>query len=282
MTQNSFYLVDNLTVMRGRHTMKMGVEVRQYHELKYQTWGGGANIGFLGWPHRVRRYRQWHSGYAARARRQFQPEQYTDSECLLSGTRSLFPGQHQVEPALTVMFGARWEPHFGIHSATGDFVTFPARTSLHRVPHRTRWPGSRGRSGRALQPVRCALGQYRTPRLLCVGCFRKRPGLTSRRIRTDKRLSGSDRLQWLYQHRAVRRQLQHADRSSLAKPYAPTYGSTIPFPYTAPAPGDPGNSSLVFPNPVNTIAMSPDYNAEKFISSTLHSISNQSRATFSR
>ena len=56
----TFYAADNFSSTHGRHTWKMGLEIRQYHQVKYKTWEAGGNISFAKGQVNVRRDRQRH------------------------------------------------------------------------------------------------------------------------------------------------------------------------------------------------------------------------------
>lgn len=261
MTQNSFYAVDNLTIMRGRHTFKMGVEIRQYHELKYQTWGGGANIGFGDGRTEFGGTGNGTADMLLGVGASFSQNNTQILNIYYPAREAYFQDSIKLSPRVTLMFGARWEPHFGIHSADGNFVTFrPGQAS-------TEFPTA---------PVGLvAVGDQGVPSNL----YGVRWGNIGPRASFAWDIFGNGRAalrggyalttdyQVLIGFNGYTNTAPYGVNytmptgSSLKTPYAPTYGSTVPFPYTAPMPGAPGNSSLVFPNPVNTIAMSPDYNA---------------------
>ena len=124
MTQNSVYIADNFSVTHGRHTWKMGLEIRQYHELKYQTWGAGCNVGFGDYNVNVggtgNGMADMLLGKAAsfsQNNTQILDIQYPAREAYVQDTI-------KISPRLTVMLGARWQPHFGIHATKNNFVTF--------------------------------------------------------------------------------------------------------------------------------------------------------------
>jgi hypothetical protein len=258
MTQNSVYVADNFSVNKGRHSIKMGVEIRQYHEVKYQTWGAGAGISYNdsnvnvgGSGNGIADMLLGRAASFYQNNTQILDIHYPAREAYVQDTI-------KVTPRFTATIGARWEPHFGIHPTDGNFVTFRAGQSSTIFPtapvglvtigdqgvpsnlYGVRWGKIAPRAsfawdvlGNGRMAVRAGYGQFSDYQVLI--------GFNGYTNTAPYGVNYSPSTETL----------------NLANPYA-EYGS-VPFPYKSPMAGDPANSSLVFANPLNTQAMSRDY-----------------------
>ena len=260
MTQNSVYIADNFTLTRGRHTWKMGLEIRQYHELKYQTWGAGGNIGFSdgmqtqgGTGNGIADMLLSKAGTFSQNNTQILNIYYPAREAYVQDTIKL-------TPRLTLMVGARWQPQFGIHPANGNFVTFhPGQSS-------TIFPTA---------PVGLVtIGDQGVPSNL----YGVRWGNIGPRASFAWDVFGNGRMAlrggyaWTTDYEFLLGFNGYTNTAPYGVNYTPNvqtfdfsspyaeYGS-VPFPFKAPVAGDPGNATLVFPNPLNTLGMSPTYNS---------------------
>ncbi len=260
MTQDSVYIADNLTLLKGRHTVRMGLEVRQYHEVKYQTWGAGGNIWFNDSSVNVGGSGNGVADMLLGLAPGFSQNNTQILDIHYPAREAYIQDSIKLSPRLTVMFGARWEPHFGIRPAQGNFVTFhPGQSSTifptapvglvavgdRGVPsnlYGTRWGDIGPRAsfawdifGNGKASLRGGYGLFSDYQVLL--------GFNGYTNTAPYGVNYSPNIQTL----------------DLARPYA-EYGS-VPFPFKAPRAGDPGNSSLVFPNPINTLAMDGNFNS---------------------
>jgi hypothetical protein len=261
MTQNSVYFADNFSVTRGRHTWKMGVEVRKYHELKYQTWGAGAGIDFGDW--NLGLGGGTGNGYAdmllgrgasfSQNNTQILNVYYPAREAYLQDT-------FRATSRLTFMFGARWQPHFGVRPAAGNFVTFrpgQASTVFPTAPLGLVSVGDQG------VPANLYGNRY--------GDIGPRASLAWD-IFGNGKASFRAGYAWMTDYQVLIGYNEYCNTApygiyyspnmetlDLANPYT-EYG-TVPFPFKAPLAGDPNNTKIVFPKPVNTVAYDKDYNS---------------------
>jgi hypothetical protein len=251
---------DNFTAVKGRHTLKMGLEIRQYHETKYQTWGAGGNINYSDG-------NAWAGGSGngiadmllglapnfSQNNTQALDIHYPAREFYVQDTIKL-------KPRLTVMLGARWEPYFGVRPTLGNFVTFhpgQASTVFPTAPvglvtvgdqgvasnlSGDRWSNIGPRAsfawdvfGNGRAALRGGYGLYSNYQVL--------QGFNSYTNTAPYGVS----------------YYPSAQTENLATPYQ-QYGS-VPFPFKAPVAGSPGNNTLVFPSNLNTLSLSPNYNS---------------------
>jgi hypothetical protein len=262
MKQNSYYIVDNVTVIRGRHTWKMGMEVRQYHETKYQTWGAGGNLSFADARQTLGGTGNGMADMLLGVGASFRQNNTQVLDINYPATEAFIQDTIKFSPRLNLMFGARWQPHFGVRSTSDNFVTFrPGQSSTgfptaplglvtvgdQGVPsnlYGTRWGNIGPRASFAWD----ILGNGRAALRGGYGLATNYQVLIGFNGYTNTAPYGVS-------------YAPPIDTLNLAKPYAASYGSRVPFPFAPPVPGDPANSSLVFPNPVNTLAMDPNYNS---------------------
>lgn len=260
MNQNSVYIADNFTLNKGRHTVKMGLEIRQYHEVKYQTWGAGGNLSFSdsnvnvgGTGNGMADMLLGQAGGFSQNNTQILDIHYPAREAYIQDT-------YKVSNRLTVMLGARWEPHFGISPTHDNFVTFrPGQSSTvfptapvglvaigdQGVPanlYGTRWGNIDPRAsfawdifGNGKAALRGGYALTRDYQVLL--------GFNGYTNTAPYGVNYTPNIQTL----------------NLSQPYA-EYGSN-PFPFKAPSKGDPNNATLAFPSPLNTLAMDSNYNS---------------------
>src|ERR1035437_4353803 len=263
MAQNSIYVADNFSITRGRHTVKMGLEIRQYHELKYQTWGAGGNYGFADG-------RQTYGGSGNGIAdmmlglgASFSQNNTQILDIHYPAREAYVQDSIQLTPRFSLMVGARWEPHFGVSATNGNFVTFrPGQSS-------TIFPTA---------PVGLVtVGDQGVPSNL----YGVKWGDIGPRVSFSWDIFGNGKAAfrggyaWTsdYQYLlgfnsytntppyGVSYSPPTGSTNILAHPYQSSYGSGIPFPFTAPTPADPKNSTLVFPKPVNTLGLDQKYNS---------------------
>jgi len=262
MTQNSVYAADNVVYAHGRHTWKMGLEVRQYHEVKYQTWGAGGNFSFAdgrqtygGTGNGIADMLLGAGGGFSQNNTQILDIHYPAREAFVQDSI-------KISPRLTLMFGARWEPHFGVSPTKGNFVTFrPGQASTvfptapvglvtvgdQNVPsnlYGVRWADIGPRASFAWD-------------IFGNGKAALRGGYA---WTTD--------YQYLLGFNSYTNTAPYGVSYSpptglvdFTHPYANSYGSSVPFPFNPPLAGDPRNTTLVFPTPLNTLGMDAHYNS---------------------
>jgi hypothetical protein len=259
MTQNSYYIADNFTTIRGRHTLKAGMEFRNYHIVMYQTWGSGAGISFSDSNVNVGGTGNGIADMLLGLAPNFYQNNTEGNNLGYPAREAYLQDTFKVSQRLTFMYGARWEPYLGVHSIPGAFVTFrpgQASTEFPTAPVGIVTPGDRGippnlsgvkwgdvgprasvawdifgngraafRAGYALMPtyqVLLGFNEYTTTAPFGVS-YSPNPAA-----------------------------------EDLAHPYA-QYGS-VPFPWKNPVAGDPNNTKIVFPIPVNTKGKDLNYN----------------------
>jgi len=265
MTQHTWDITDNFTWTKGRHTVKAGLELRNYHEIFNQTWGAGGGVSF----------QDSDSVYGGTGN--------GIADMLLNGgplgqfgasfgqnsTQNLivnYPAREgyvqdtvKITPRLTVMAGLRLQPYFGVREQKNRFVTFrPGQQS-------TVFPTA---------PVG----------LVTVGDSGITPNLSGNVYNFGPRVSFAWDL--FGRHKAALKggyglytdyeYLLNFNGYTTAAPYGvnyyPTqgpgldlsspyaqYGST-PFPYTAPTAGSAAAKSLVFPSPLSEQALAKNFN----------------------
>jgi Carboxypeptidase regulatory-like domain len=260
MTQNAFSFADNFTWVKGRNTIKMGVQFRHFHELKYQTWGAGGNLSFSdsnvnvgGSGNGVADMLLGLAPGFSQNNTQILNIYYPSKEAYAQDTIKL-------SRRLTVMGGIRWQPHFGIHPAEGNFVTFHAGQSSTIFPTAPVGLVTVGDQGVPpnLYGVRWAdfgphasfawdiFGNGKAALRGGYGLFSNYQVLLGFNGYTNTAPFGVN-------------YTPNIQTFDIAHPYA-EYGS-VPFPFKPPLAGDPRNATLVFPDPLNTIALSPNYNS---------------------
>jgi hypothetical protein len=260
MTQNSVYIADNFSVMKGRHMLKMGIEVRHYHELKYQTWGAGASIGFGDGRQTLGGTGNGYADMLLGKAASFGQNNTQVLNIYYPAREGYIQDTFKATSRLTLMFGARWQPHFGVHSAAGNMVTFrPGQAS-------TVFPTA---------PVGLVtVGDQNIPGNL----YGNRYANIGPRASFAWDIFGNGRASlrggygWMTDYQVLLGFNGYTNTApygvsysaktetlNLASPYE-DYGK-VPFPFTPPVAGDPANSSLVFPKPLNTLGYDRFYNS---------------------
>lgn len=260
MTMNIWHVADNFSWIKGRHTVKMGVEIRYYHEVKNQTSNAGGVIVFAdgrqslggtgnGWADML-------LGKAV----QFSQNNTQSIDVYYPAREGYIQDTFKASSRLTLTFGARWEPHFGVHSATGALSTFRAGQAFTVFPtaplglvavgdqgvpantYGTKWADIGPRASFAWDIFgngRAALhGGYGL-----MTDYQNLLGFTTFATSLPFGVSYAPKIETL----------------NLANPYA-EYGS-VPFPWKTPVAGDPRNSSIVFPSIINTLGFDKDFNS---------------------
>ncbi len=263
LPQNSVYIADNFIITHGRHTWKMGLELRQYHEKQDQTFTSGGNYGFADGRQTYGGSRNGIADMLIGAGVSFTQNNDQNIDTQYPAREAYVQDSIKASPRLTLMFGARWQPHFGVSPAHGEFVTFRAGQSSTIYPtapvglvtvgdrgvpsnlYGVRWGniGPRasfawdifGNGKAALRGGYAWTTDYQT--LLAFNSYTRTPPY------------------------GVSYSPPTGYPDLLARPYVASYGNSMPFPFKPPLAGDPRNSTLVFPNPVNTIGMDGRYNS---------------------
>ena len=261
MTQSNLDISDNFILNKGRHTIKAGVEFRNYHEWLFQTWGSGGNVSFsdsnisVGGTGNGIADMMLAGGIGG-----FSQNSANRLDVNYPAREAYAQDSFKLKPSLTVMLGIRWEPHFGVQPVQPTFVTFrpgqqstvfpTAPTGLVAIGDRgipqntygTRWGDLGPRAsfawdilGKHKAVLRGGYGLYPNYQVLL--------GFTGYATTAPYGLQYYPNIQTL----------------DLANPYN-QYGTT-PFPYVPPLPGAPGNNTIQFQLPVNNQAISKDYNA---------------------
>ncbi|MDW5267361.1 MULTISPECIES: carboxypeptidase-like regulatory domain-containing protein [Acidobacteriaceae] len=261
LAQNVVDLSDNFTLTAGRHTLKAGVEIRQFHEVFDQTWGAGGGVSFSDSNINVGGTGNGIADMLLKGGVGSFAQNNTQALDILYPAREAYVQDTiKLTPRLTAMIGARWEPHFGIQPVHDNFVTFhpgQASTVFPTAPVGLVTIGDRGvpknlygvRWGDVGPRVSFAwdiLGNGKAALKGGYGMYSNYQVLLGFNGYTNTAPYGVN-------------YSPNIQKLDLANPYV-QYGS-VPFPFKAPAAGAPGNNTLVFPNPVNTLAMAQNYNS---------------------
>ena len=260
MTQNTWDIVDNFTWTRGRHTIKTGLELRNYHEAFTQTWGSGGTVGFSD-SNSV--YGGTGNGIAdmliAGGIGSFSQGSAQDLDVNYPAREAYIQDSIKLTPRLTIMAGVRLQPYLGVRPTKNNFVTFragqpstvfpTAPVGLVTIGDREipdNLSGDRYDVGPRASFAWDLFGNHKAALKGGYGLYTDYEVLLGFNGYTSTAPYGV-----AYS--------PHTQGLSLANPYA-QYGS-VPFPYTPPSPGSPKNATLVFPNPLDTIAVAPNYNS---------------------
>ena len=142
-TMRTWDITDNFTWTKGRHTVKTGLELRNFHEVFNQTWGAGADVSFSDSDNV---YGGTGNGIADMLLSggpvaNYLPGTTTEGPAGAFGayfgqnsTQNLivnYPAREayiqdsvKVKPRFTVMIGARLQPYYGVTEQKNRFVTF--------------------------------------------------------------------------------------------------------------------------------------------------------------
>ena len=259
LTQNSWYVADNFTKTKGRHTIKAGVEIRHYREVFYQTWGSGADIGF--WDSNINVGGSGNSiaDMLLGLTPSFSQNNTEINNLLYPAREAYAQDTFKLNRRVTLTYGVRWEPYFGVHSATNSFVTFKpgqASTEFPTAPVGLVTPGDQGIPANLTGDKWANIGPRASVAWDIFGngkaAFRAGYALMS----SYQQLIGFNG----YVNTAPFgvEYTPNPATENLVDPYA-QYGS-VPFPWAPPTAGSPSNTSIVFPVPVNTLGKDPNYN----------------------
>lgn len=265
MTQHTWDITDNFTWAKGRHTVKAGLELRNYHEDFSQTYNAGAAVSFSD-SNNV--YGGTGNGLADMILNggplgQFGASFYQNSAQNLIVNYPAREGYIQdtfkVTPRLTLMLGARLQPYFGIREEKNRFVTFrpgqqstvfpTAPTGLLTVGDRNVTPNLSGdhfNVGPRFSFAWDMLGNHKAALKGGYGIYTDYQYLLNFNGYATAAPFGVD-------YSPVQ-----GPGLDLSKPYA-QYGST-PFPFTAPTAGSAAADTLAFPTPLTTQAVAPNFN----------------------
>ncbi|HUA97294.1 MAG TPA: carboxypeptidase-like regulatory domain-containing protein [Terracidiphilus sp.] len=265
MTQHTWDITDNLTWTKGRHTIKTGLELRNYHEVFNQTWGAGGDVSFQDSDNV---YGGTGNGIADMLLNGGPLGQF-GSSFSQNSTQNLivnYPAREayiqdtvRLTPRLTVMLGARLQPYFGVREQKNRFVTFrPGQSStvFPTAPVGLVTVGDRGippnlshdiyNVGPRISFAWDVFGNHKAALKGGYGLYTDYEYLLSFNGYTTAAPYGVD--YYPTQGPAL----------NLSQPYA-QYGST-PFPYTAPTAGSAAAATLVFPNPLSEQAVAKNFN----------------------
>ncbi len=265
MTQHTWDITDNFTWTKGRHTIKSGLELRNYHEIFNQTYNSGAAVSFNDSDNV---YGGTGNGIADMMLNggplgQFGGSFYQNSTQNLivdyPAREAYLQDTIKLKPRLTVMVGARLQPYLGIREAKNRFVTFrpgqpstvfpTAPVGLVTVGDRGVPPNLSGdhyNVGPRFSFAWDMFGNHKAALKGGYGIYTDYEYLLNFNGYTTAAPFGVD-------YSPVQ-----GPGLDLSQPYA-QYGST-PFPFTAPTAGSAAAATLVFPDPLTTQAVAPGFN----------------------
>ncbi len=269
MTQYTWDIVDNFILTKGRHTLKAGFETRNYHENTSQTWASGANVEYADSQTYLGGSGNWVFDMMSQATANaagFSQASTAVMHVNYPAREAYVQDSYKVNPRLTVMLGARWEPQFGVSSPQNNFVTFRAGQQSTVFPTAPSGLLANGDQGIASNLYGIRWGD--------VG---PRAGFAWDLFGNHKyALKGGYGLYSNYQvllgyngySQTAPYGLSYSPGNpgipggfSIANPYAQYSGTGAPFPYKPPFPGQPSNTTIVFSTPVNTQGLDKNYNS---------------------
>lgn len=265
MTQRTWDITDNFTWTKGRHTVKAGLELRNYHEIFSQTWGAGGNVSFQD-SNNV--YGGTGNGIADMLLNGGPLGQFGASFGQNS-TQNLivnYPAREayvqdtvKITPRLTVMAGLRVQPYFGVREQKNRFTTFrpgEQSTVFPTAPAGLVTVGDKGippnlsgdvyNVGPRLSFAWDVFGNHKAALKGGYGIYTDYEYLLNFNGYTTSAPYGVDYYP------------TQGPGLNLSQPYA-QYGKN-PFPYTAPTAGSAAAKSLVFPSPLSTQAVAKNFN----------------------
>lgn len=269
MTQFTWDLTDNFTWTKGRHTIKAGFELRNFHEIFNQTYNSGAAVGFSD-SNNV--YGGTGNGIADMLLNggplgQFGASFYQNSTQHLDinypARDAYVQDTVKLNPRLNVMLGVRLQPYLGIRPNNNAFVTFqPGRQSIvfptaptglvtigdPQVPNNL--TGDRYNVLPRVSFVWDIFGNGRAALKAGYGEYTDYQYTLGFNGYTTQAPFGVD-----YSP-------AQGPGLNLSDPYA-QYGS-VPFPYKVPTAGSAEADTLVFPTPLTTQSVAPGYNAGQY------------------
>jgi hypothetical protein len=160
---------------------------------------------------------------------------------------------------LTWTYGARWEPYLGVRSIPGAFVTFrpgQCSTEFPTAPCGIVAPGDRGVSANLSGDKWADVGPRASVAWDVFGNGKAALRAGYALMPTYQVLIGFNEYTTTAPFGVAYSPNPAAE--NLADPYQ-QYGK-VPFPWTIPTAGDPNNTSIVFPVPVNTKGKDINYN----------------------
>ncbi|HEX4007243.1 MAG TPA: carboxypeptidase-like regulatory domain-containing protein [Acidobacteriaceae bacterium] len=263
---NTWDITDNFTWTKGRHTIKTGFELRNFHEIFQQTYDSGADVWFDDYDVS---YGGTGNGIAdmminGGSLGQFGAGFYQNSTANLNinyPARNIYlQDTIKLRPRVTVMVGARLEPYLGIRPTNNAFVTFK--------------PGQQSSVFPTAPTGLVTIGDRGVPNNLTGDRYNVLPRVS---FAWDIRGNGKSALKGGYAEVpdyittlgyngyttqapfGVDYSPAQGPGLDLTQPYA-QYGS-VPFPFKVPTVGSAAADTLVFPNPLSTQAIHPGYNA---------------------
>ncbi|HWA94451.1 MAG TPA: carboxypeptidase-like regulatory domain-containing protein [Terracidiphilus sp.] len=264
MTQHTWDITDNFTWAKGRHTIKAGIELRNYHEVFNQTWGAGGNISFQdsndvyggtgngiadmllnGGP-----LGQFGAGFSQNSTQNLIVN-YPAREAYIQDTI-------KIKPRLTVMIGARLQPYYGVREQKNRFVTFRPGESSSVFP--TAPVGLVTVGDRGVNPNLSHNVYNVGPRVSFAWDLfsnHKAALKAGYGLYTDYQYLLSFNGYTTAAPYGVNYYPTQGPGLDLSQPYA-QYGST-PFPFSAPTAGSSAANSLVFPDPLSEQAVAHNF-----------------------
>ncbi|MGA7340232.1 MAG: carboxypeptidase-like regulatory domain-containing protein [Terracidiphilus sp.] len=269
-------VTDNFTFVKGRHTIKTGLELRNFHEIFEQTYDSGGTASFSDSDNV---YNGTGNGIAdmllngGPLSNNEAPAGNFGATFYQNSTQNLninYPAREayiqdtiKLKPRLTVMAGIRLQPYLGIRPTNNAFVTFvPGETSTifptaptglvtigdRGIPNNL--TGSRYDVGPRASFAWDMLGNHKAALKGGYGLYTDYVVTLGFNGYTTTAPYGVDYYP------------SPGPDLSLAQPYA-QYGST-PFPYKAPVAGSQAAQTYAFPSPLSTVAIQPGYNSGQY------------------
>lgn len=264
MTQHTWDITDNFTWTRGRHTIKAGLELRNYHEVFNQTWGAGGNASFqdsnsvYGGTGNGIADMMLNGGPLGQFGASFSQNSTQNLIVNYPAREAYLQDTVKLKPRLTVMIGARLQPYYGVREQKNRFVTFrPGQSSevFPTAPVGLVTVGDRGippslsnnvyNVGPRASFAWDLLGNHKAALKGGYGLYTDYEYLLSFNGYTTAAPYG------------VNYYPVQGSGLDLSSPYA-QYGST-PFPFTAPTAGSKAAATLVFPNPLSEQAVAKNF-----------------------
>ncbi|HTW81044.1 MAG TPA: carboxypeptidase-like regulatory domain-containing protein [Terracidiphilus sp.] len=270
---HTWNITDNFTFTKGRHTIKAGVLLRNFHEIFQQTYDSGGTVSFADYESI---YGGTGNGIAdmmlngGPLSNNGAPAGNFGGTFYQNSTQNLdvnYPAREayiqdtiKIKPRLTVMLGARLQPYLGVRPTNNAFVTFvpgQASTVFPTAPTGLVTIGDQGipknltgdhyNVGPHASFAWDMFGNHKAALKGGYGLYTNYEVLLGFNGYTTTAPYGVDYYP------------SPGPDLSLANPYQ-QYGSN-PFPYTPPTAGSPADATLVFPNPLSTVAIHPGYNS---------------------
>jgi hypothetical protein len=273
---HTWNVTDNFTYTKGRHTIKAGLLLRNFHETFQQTYDAGGTVSFQD-SNNV--YNGTGNGIAdmmlnggplsnnGAPAGNFGGTFYQNSTQNLSvnypAREAYLQDTVKLNQRLTVMLGARLQPYLGVRPTNNAFVTFvpgQASTVFPTAPVGLVTIGDRG------IPKNLTGDHYNVgPRAsFAWDLFRNHKAALKGGygLYTDYQVLLGFNGYTTTAPYGVDYTPSPGPDLSLSQPYA-QYGS-VPFPYTAPTAGSPADATLVFPAPLSTVGVHPGFNSGQY------------------